>query len=31
MEDDHEYDESSWTDVASADYSAYIKSKTLAE
>ena len=29
--DDYEYDENSWTDVASNDYSAYIKSKTIAE
>lgn len=25
------YDESSWSDVVAADYSAYVKSKTLAE
>lgn len=29
--DTHIYDEKSWTDVASADFSAYLKSKTLAE
>jgi dihydroflavonol-4-reductase len=31
MDDDHEYDESMWTDLPTADFSAYIKSKTLAE
>lgn len=30
-EDDHEYDESSWTDIVTADFSPYLKSKTLAE
>lgn len=30
-DDDHEYDENSWTDLPTADFSAYIKSKTLAE
>lgn len=30
-EDDHEYDESSWTDMAAAESNALIKSKTLAE
>ncbi len=31
VEDDHVYDESSWTDLQAADFSAYLKSKTLAE
>ena len=29
--DTHRYDESNWTDIKASDYSAYNKSKTLAE
>jgi dihydroflavonol-4-reductase len=30
-DDDYEYDENSWTNVAANDHSAYTKSKTIAE